>query len=100
MKTMGACFATKRYNMKAGHKTCVGQMYGQIYNCKKHKLRQAILPPNVTLAVGRHSFPKPTHWNKRPKAIYFVHITIANTTNTAKVESQMVRNLATTSKMT
>jgi hypothetical protein len=99
MKTMGACCTTKRLDMKAGNKTCVGQMYRHIYNRKKRKLHQAILPPNVTLAVGRHGFPKPTHW-KQPKAIYFVHTTVANTSDTAKVESQMVRNLATTSKTT
>jgi hypothetical protein len=89
MKTMLATFTTKRADMKAGHKTCVGQMYAQIYNRKKQRLHLAILPSNITLAVGRHGFPKPTHW-KRPKAFYFVHTTVANTSDTAKVESQLV----------
>jgi hypothetical protein len=89
MKTMIATFTTKRADMKAGHKTCVGQMYAQIYNRKKQRLHLAILPSNITLAVGRHGFPKPTHW-KRPKAFYFVHTTVANTSDTAKVESQLV----------
>jgi hypothetical protein len=91
METMNATFATSRTEMQNGHKTCVGQLYGQLYNQKKHKLHRAILPAHIALAVGRHGVPKPNHW-KRPKEVYFVLTTQTNTTDdTARVESKMVR---------
>ena len=90
MDAMNATFATSRTDMQHGHKTCVGQLYGQLYNKKKHKLQRSILPSHLALAVGRHGVPKPTHW-KRHKAIYFVLTTLTDTTNdTAKVESKLV----------
>ena len=34
MERMNACFSTTRANMLPGNKTCVAQLYGQIYNRK------------------------------------------------------------------
>jgi hypothetical protein len=72
MHMMGAKFAIRRSDMKAGHKTCVGILYGKVYNNHKQKLMRAILPKNVNLAVGRHGMTQANHW-KRPKQFYFVH---------------------------
>ena len=91
MATMCARFATNRCDMKAGHKTCVGILYGQIYNQKKQKLMRAILPSHVSLAVSRHGVPLKSNW-KRPKDIYFVHTTVATSHEVTKTESQMVSN--------
>jgi hypothetical protein len=87
MATMGARFSTNRSDMKAGHKTCVGILYGQVYN----KLLRATLPPHVSLAVGRHGVPQKSNW-KRPKEIYFVHTTVATSSEVTRIESQMVSN--------
>lgn len=77
MHTMCAKFAISRSDMKAGHKTCVGILYGKVYNNNKQKLMRAILPKNVSLAVGRHGLTQPNHW-KRPKHLYFVHTTMTD----------------------
>ena len=37
MVTLNAKFLTPRPELKAGHKTCVGQLYSQIYNNNKNK---------------------------------------------------------------
>jgi hypothetical protein len=93
MDKMNATFAINRSDMKPGHKTCMGILYGQLYNRRKQKLHKSILPNHVALAVGRHGYPQPLHW-KRPKTVYFVHTGITSNrelpTTTHTVESQMV----------
>jgi hypothetical protein len=71
MDRMGAIFATPRTKMQPGTKTCVGQLYGQVYNQKKHKLYASTLPQGWTLAIGCKESKPSQHW-KRPKEIYFV----------------------------
>lgn len=95
MDRMNASFSINRSEMKPGHKTCVGQMYGQLYNRRKQKLHNTVLKDtHVTLAVFRHGYPQTLHW-KRPKTVYFVHKSItpqkALPTTTHTLESQMVR---------
>ena len=73
MKTLNAEFETERANIKPGHKTCVGQLYSQIYNLKQQKLKKQVIPANVSVAVVSHGYVTTPHW-KRPKTHYFVHI--------------------------
>jgi hypothetical protein len=89
MDTLKAHFSVTRTEMKAGHKTCVGQLYSQIYNRKKQKLQQSVLPPQTSLAVvSKGCKPKPT-W-KRPKNQYFVHTLITHKDEAARVDSELV----------
>ena len=78
MERMGAYFTTPRTEMQPGTKTCVGQLYGQVYNQKKHKLYASTLPSGTTLAVGCQEFKTRPHW-KRPKEVYFVNTCIPST---------------------
>ena len=92
---MNATFSINRSEMTPGHKTCIGLMYGQLYNRRKQKLHQTVLKDNhVALAVSRHGYPQALNW-KRPKEVYFIHTSITPkkelTTNKHTVESQMVR---------
>lgn len=90
MERMSARFTTPRTEMQAGTKTCVGQLYGQVYNQKKQKLYGATLPPGITLAVSSHGVKPRTHW-KRPKEVYFIHTCIQPTGEALEqVDSQMV----------
>jgi hypothetical protein len=88
MNQVNARFSTSRQDMKAGHKTCVGQLYGQVYNQRKQKLYRATLPCNVALAVGDGD-PKHVNW-KRPKEIYFVQTTNTTMEDGTRVISQKV----------
>ena len=72
MLTMNASFDKSRTAMTAGHKTCVGLLYAQIYNRKKQTLQKAVLPPNITVSVGMNGWSIAPNW-KRPKEMYFVH---------------------------
>jgi hypothetical protein len=98
MNQLNARFATSRQDMRAGHKTCVGQLYGQIYNQRKQKLYRATLPCNVALAVGDGD-PKHVNW-KRPKEIYFVQTTNTTMEGGTKVISQKASTIYTNSKIT
>jgi hypothetical protein len=94
MERMGARFATPRWDMTPGHKTCVGILYGKLYNHRKQRLFRAILPVHITVAVCKQQVSQSTHW-KRPKTAYFVHETKTTTDaggNAEKtVKSEMVR---------
>ena len=94
MERMGAQFATHRWDMKPGHKTCVGILYGKMYNQRKQRLFRTILPRNIMVAVCKQQVSQSTHW-KRPKTAYFVHETQITTGAGGKpektVESVMVR---------
>jgi hypothetical protein len=90
MQTMDATFAISRDEMTAGHKTCVGQLYGQVYNRKKQKLYAAVLPKHTTLSVDSKEFKTKSSW-KRPKTQYFVHThMIEMDTGTSRVVSKLV----------
>ena len=90
MATMGAKFSTDRVCMQAGHKTCVGILYGQIYNHKKQKLSRALIKSPMSLGVARNGITQPTNW-KHPKDIYFVHTSSTNTGADAIIATKMVR---------
>ena len=90
MDTLNATFDTKRSDMKPGHKTCVGQLYSQLYNNKQQKLKKQLLPPNISVAVESNGFRTPTHW-KRPKTQYFVHKKTQLTSGTLRSETTLVR---------
>ena len=81
MMTMNATFAIPRTDMTAGQKTCVGSLYAQIYNRKKQTLHKAVIPDNVTVAVGMNGRSQSPNW-KRPKATYFIHTAEQTTDNT------------------
>jgi hypothetical protein len=90
MERMGARFETSRNEMQPGTKTCVGQLYGQVYNQKKHKLYGSTLPPGMTIAIGCLGVKPRPHW-KRPKEIYFIHTQIPPTGPALEeVDSKMV----------
>jgi hypothetical protein len=90
MAMMSAKFSTHRLSMQAGHKTCVGILYGKIYNHKKQKLSRALIKSPMSLGVARNGVIQPTHW-KRPKDIYFVHTSSTNTGADAIIATKMVR---------
>ncbi len=90
MLTMNATFAIARTAMKAGHKTCVGLLYAQIYNRRKQQLQKAVLPNNITVALGMNGRSQTPNW-KRPKEIYFVHTEKETEDNTTIYMSQKVR---------
>ena len=89
MNTLNARFAVSRAEMKPGHKTCVGQLYSQVYNRKKQKLLQSVLPTHTSLAVVSKGFKNGPHW-KRPKAMYFVHTLIPGNHEETKVTTELV----------
>jgi hypothetical protein len=89
MERMHAAFLTPRTSMKAGHKTCVAQLYGQIYNRKKMKLQRAVLNDNITVAVGRYGESANRNW-KRPKHMFFVNTKTTTPGQTVTVDSSMV----------
>ena len=90
MERMNVCFSTTRANMLPGNKTCVAQLYGQMYNRKRMKLQRAVLHPNMTLAVSRYGATENPNW-KRPKHMFFVNTKqITGDGTTVAVESCMV----------
>jgi hypothetical protein len=89
MERMHAAFSTNRADMTPGHKTCVAQMYGQIYNRKRMKLQRAVLDPTMTLAVSRYGGGTNPNW-KRPKHMFFVNTKHTPVGMQATVESRMV----------
>jgi hypothetical protein len=76
--------------MKAGHKTCVGQLYSQLFNQKKQKLHLSVLPANASLAVESKGFATKANW-RRQKTQYFVHTTQTNLDEASRVNSELVR---------
>lgn len=93
MERMGARFTTHRTDMQPGTKTCVGQLYGQVFNQKKHKLYASTLPSGMTLAVGCKGNKPSRHW-KRPKELYFIHTSNPSTgTALTSVSSKTVSGL-------
>jgi hypothetical protein len=93
MLTMNARFAISRSEMTAGHKTCVGLLYAQIYNRKKQTLQKAVLPGNITISVGMNGRSHTPNW-KRPKENYFVHSTHETKDNTTMRMSKKVSSCA------
>jgi len=89
MDALNASFSIQRSEMKGGHRTCVGQLYSQIYNRKKQKLQQSVLPAHTAVAVGSNGFKPKTNW-KRPKTNYFVHTSIANKDEVTRVVTDLV----------
>jgi hypothetical protein len=90
MDKLNASFSIARSEMKAGHKTCVGQLYSQLFNQKKQKLHQSVLPANASLAVERKGFATKRNW-RRKKTEYFVHTTQTNLDEASRVDSELVR---------
>lgn len=90
MDTLNATFETKRSEMKPGHKTCVSQLYSQLYNSKHQKLKKQLLPQNVSVAVEGNGYVTPSHW-KRPKTHYFVHKKTQLPSGTLLSETNLVR---------
>ena len=88
MERLHASFAIPRAEMQAGNKTCVAQLYSQVYNRKRMRLQRAVLQPNTTLALGRHNAPN-GNW-KCPKHMFFVKTTTHGVDGTAQVASRMV----------
>ena len=95
MERMHASFKTPRASMKPGHKTCVAQLYGQIYNHKKMKLQRAVLREDITLAVAHYGKSANTNW-KRPKHMFFINTKRNNEGNTGGVDSVMVSRMGRT----
>ena len=89
MERMNASFATPRSNMQAGHKTCVAQLYGQIYNRKKMKLQRSVLHETITLSVSRYGETCNKNW-KRPKQMYFVNTKTTTIGAPDTMQSRMV----------
>jgi hypothetical protein len=89
MDKLNTSFSKSRSEMKPGHKTCVGQLYSQVYNQKKQKLQQMVLPAHTSLAVKSKGFTTKTNW-KRPKSQYFVHTSKKDRDEAAKVDSEFV----------
>jgi hypothetical protein len=89
MLTMNARFDTSRTAMTAGHKTCVGLLYAQIYNRKKQTLQKAVLPSHITVSVGMNGRSVTPNW-KRPKELYFVHTAHETKDNTTMHLSKKV----------
>ena len=98
MDTLNARFAISRAEMKPGHKTCVGQLYSQVYNRKKQKLHQSVLPTHTSLAVDSKGYKTKTNW-KRPKAMYFVHTLVPGNNEETKVISELVSWICLTIRM-
>ena len=89
MDILNASFSTARTEMKAGHKTCVGQLYSQIFNKKKQKLQQSVLPATTLLAVESRGFTTKKNW-RRQKSQYFVHTSQTNLDEGSRVDSELV----------
>ena len=70
--SLNARFATSRTDMTAGHKSCVGLLYAQIYNRKKQTLQKTVSPANIQVSIGMNGRSIPRSC-KRPKELYFVH---------------------------
>jgi hypothetical protein len=89
MNKLNASFSIARPEMKAGHKTCVGQLYSQFFNQKKQKLHQCVTPVNASLAVERKGFATKRNWRKK-KTEYFVHTTQTNLDEASRVHPELV----------
>ena len=62
-----------RFNVGKGKKTCIGQLYGLLYNRHKHRLHKIIFgKSNVFVSVKSGLVSKPKNW-KRNKHLYFTH---------------------------
>jgi hypothetical protein len=90
MDELNASFSVAQSEMKAGHKTCVGQLYSHLFNPKKQKLHQSVLPANASLAVESKGFVTKANW-RRQKTQYFVHTTQTNLDGASRVDSELVR---------
>jgi hypothetical protein len=91
MDELNASFSVAWSEMKAGHKTCVGQLYSQLFNQKKYKLHQSVLlPAKASLAVESKGFTTKANW-RRQKTQYFVHTTQTNLDGASRVDSDSVR---------
>jgi hypothetical protein len=90
MDELNASFSVARSEMKAEHKTCVGQLYSQLFNQKKQKLHRSVLPANASLAVESKGFTTKANW-RRQKTQYFVHTTQTNLDGASRVDSELVR---------
>jgi hypothetical protein len=89
LHNFNATFSNARTKMKPGRKTCLGILYGQVYNRCKHRLQKAILPKHLTMGVTKHVDNQDANW-KRPKHIYFVESAVATDTSTTRVQSTKV----------
>ena len=66
MYTLNVKFETTRAQLKPGHRSCVSQLYSQIYNTKQQKLKQQVLPTNLSVAVVSNGYITTNNW-KQPK---------------------------------
>ena len=89
MKTLNATFDTARTALAPGHRTCVSQLYSQLYNTKQQKLKTQVLPDNVSVAVVSNGYITTPHW-KRPKTHYFVHRKTRLSNGTLRSETNLV----------
>jgi hypothetical protein len=95
MDTLNATFDTARSDLQPGHRTCVSQLYSQIYNTKQQKLKLQLLPKNVAVAVVSNGYITTPHW-KRPKTHYFVHRKTRLSNGTLRSETNLVSESDTT----
>ena len=89
MMILNAEFETPRSELKPGHRTCVSQLYSQIYNTKQQKLKQQVLPKQVSVAVVSNGYKYTPNW-KRPKTHYFVHKKHMLSNGTLRSETKLV----------
>lgn len=67
-----------RHTVGSGKKTCIGQLYGLLYNRQKQRLHCSIQgQARIYVSVERGMVPKHKNW-KRNKHVYFVHEKIKN----------------------
>jgi hypothetical protein len=90
MDELNASFSVAQSEMKAGHKTCVGQLYSQLLDQKKQTLHGSVLPANTSLAVESKGFATKANW-RRQKTQYFFHTTQTNLDGASRVDSKLVR---------
>jgi hypothetical protein len=70
-----------RKTIGIGKKTCIGQLYGLVYNRQKHRFQNSVLRgTNTHVSVEHGLVPKPKNW-KRNKHVYFIHEKTKNTLN-------------------
>ena len=62
-----------RHTVGMGKKTCIGQLYGLLYNGHKKRFHNSVLRGSNTFVSVEHGLVSKTkHW-KRSKHIYLIH---------------------------
>ena len=70
-----------RHTVGVGKKTCIGQLYGLLYNRQKQRLHKSVLRgTKMNVSVEHGLVSKPKNW-KRNKHVYFIHEKTKNAVN-------------------